>query len=76
MARQMPKALGFDVFGTVVDWRTSVARESRPHLDALGRPDIDAGQFADGWRTSAAGHSSCSTFCTAKTSSRCWANTG
>lgn len=28
-----PKALLFDVFGTCVDWRTSVARES----EALGR---------------------------------------
>lgn len=50
MTERMPKALGFDVFGTVVDWRTSVARESRPYLDALGRQDIDAGEFADGWR--------------------------
>jgi len=50
MADRLPKALGFDVFGTVVDWRTSIARESRPFLDALGRQDIDAGVFADGWR--------------------------
>ncbi len=50
MSKPLPKALGFDVFGTVVDWRTSVARESRPYLDALGRQDIDAGEFADGWR--------------------------
>jgi 2-haloacid dehalogenase len=50
VAIKMPKALGFDVFGTVVDWRGSVARQSRPLLDALGRPDIDAGKFADGWR--------------------------
>ena len=51
MTERLPKALGFDVFGTVVDWRSSVARQSRPFLDALGRPDIDAGKFADGWRT-------------------------
>ena len=50
MADTLPKALGFDVFGTVVDRRTSVSRQSRPFLDALGRSDIDAGQFADGWR--------------------------
>lgn len=50
MTVRMPKALGFDVFGTVVDWRSSVARQSRPFLVALGRPDIDAGKFADGWR--------------------------
>ena len=35
------KALFFDVFGTVVDWRTGVAREARatlePHLGLLGR---------------------------------------
>ncbi len=51
MTERLPKALGFDVFGTVFDWRSSVARQSRPFLDALGRPDIDAGKFADGWRT-------------------------
>jgi 2-haloacid dehalogenase len=50
MEKPLPKELGFDVFGTVVDWRSSVARQSRPFLDALGRPDIDAGLFADGWR--------------------------
>jgi len=40
------KALVFDVFGTVVDWRSGVARDVA-HL--LG-PDIDAGAFADAWR--------------------------
>ena len=45
-----PKALAFDVFGTVVDWRASIARESAPFLAALGRADIDAGGFADAWR--------------------------
>lgn len=40
------KALLFDVFGTVVDWRSGVARDVA-HL--LG-PDIDAGAFADAWR--------------------------
>jgi 2-haloacid dehalogenase len=50
MTSSLPKALGFDVFGTVVDWRSAVARQSRPFLDALGRHDIDAGLFADGWR--------------------------
>lgn len=48
--RELPRALVFDVFGTVVDWRTSVARQSRPFLDALGRADIDAATFADKWR--------------------------
>lgn len=45
-----PKALGFDVFGTVVDWRTSVARESVTFLAHLGRTDIDLSAFADAWR--------------------------
>jgi 2-haloacid dehalogenase len=43
------KALGFDVFGTVVDWRTSVAREGA----ALGRAkgiDVDWTAFAVAWR--------------------------
>jgi hypothetical protein len=39
------KALVFDVFGTVVDWRGSIARE----LDALGL-GVDASAFADAWR--------------------------
>ena len=46
-----PKALAFDVFGTVVDWRTSVARESVPWLQKLGRSDLDPLRFADGWRS-------------------------
>jgi 2-haloacid dehalogenase len=46
----LPKALAFDVFGTVVDWRTSVTRESAGFLARIGRSDIDAAAFADGWR--------------------------
>lgn len=43
------KALVFDVFGTVVDWRTSVANHSRAFGEAIGaRADWEA--FADGWR--------------------------
>jgi 2-haloacid dehalogenase len=43
------KALLFDVFGTLVDWRTSIAREAREILSPLGaRLDWDA--FADAWR--------------------------
>ena len=45
-----PKALAFDVFGTVVDWRSSVARDAQPRLAALGREDIDPHEFADAWR--------------------------
>ena len=43
------KALFFDVFGTLVDWRTSVAREARSILSPLGA-DLDWDAFADGWR--------------------------
>jgi len=46
----MTRALLFDVFGTVVDWRSGVAREAAPVLTALGRPDIDPYAFADAWR--------------------------
>ncbi|MGN6820161.1 MAG: haloacid dehalogenase type II [Sphingomonas sp.] len=46
----LPKALAFDVFGTVVDWRTGIAREAAPVLARLGREDIDPHVFADGWR--------------------------
>ncbi len=45
-----PKTLAFDVFGTLVDWRTSIAREAAPVLGRLGRSDIDPHTFADGWR--------------------------
>ena len=45
-----PKALAFDVFGTVVDWRSSIARDAGPRLAALGRDDIDPHAFADAWR--------------------------
>ena len=44
------KALVFDVFGTVVDWREGIAREAGPFLAGLGRSDIDAHAFADAWR--------------------------
>ncbi len=43
------KALTFDVFGTVVDWRKGIAEEGR----ALGREkgiDADWEAFADAWR--------------------------
>jgi 2-haloacid dehalogenase len=49
-APALPKVLAFDVFGTVVDWRTSVARESAGFLASIGRGDIDAAAFADDWR--------------------------
>ena len=45
------KALTFDVFGTVVDWRTAVIGE----LTALGAArgvDGDWAEFADAWKAS------------------------
>ena len=45
-----PRVLAFDVFGTVVDWRTGIARGSAPFLAAIGRDDIDPAGFADAWR--------------------------
>jgi 2-haloacid dehalogenase len=43
------KALTFDVFGTVVDWRSGVAREAEAVLAPRGHA-LDWGAFADGWR--------------------------
>jgi len=43
------KALVFDVFGTLVDWRTCVARESKIILEPLGFK-LDWLAFADAWR--------------------------
>lgn len=45
-----PKALAFDVFGTVVDWRTSIARESARFLAEVGLAGHDPAAFADAWR--------------------------
>jgi 2-haloacid dehalogenase len=44
-----PKALLFDVFGTLVDWRASIARESEQVLKPLGVM-VDWLAFADAWR--------------------------
>src|SRR3954462_2232898 len=43
------KALFFDVFGTVVDWRTSIARDSEAILKQQGYA-LDWLAFADAWR--------------------------
>jgi 2-haloacid dehalogenase len=43
------KALVFDVFGTLVDWRTCVAREGKKVLEPLGYK-LDWIAFADAWR--------------------------
>lgn len=47
--RASVRALVFDTFGTVVDWRTSVMRE----VEALARRKgltVDGAKFADAWR--------------------------
>jgi 2-haloacid dehalogenase len=43
------KALFFDVFGTLVDWRNGIARESKIILEPLGF-SLDWLAFADAWR--------------------------
>jgi 2-haloacid dehalogenase len=43
------KALLFDVFGTLVDWRWGVAREAQRRLMPLGH-SLDWLAFADAWR--------------------------
>ncbi|MEG9525055.1 MAG: haloacid dehalogenase type II [Hyphomicrobiales bacterium] len=43
------RALVFDVFGTLVDWRSGVAREAARLLAPVA-PNLDAGAFADAWR--------------------------
>jgi 2-haloacid dehalogenase len=43
------KALFFDIFGTVVDWRSGVAREAETPLAPLGYR-LDWIAFADAWR--------------------------
>ena len=43
------KALLFDVFGTVVDWRTGIARE----VESVAKKNnisLDPFDFADSWR--------------------------
>src|SRR5436305_10980232 len=42
-------ALLFDFFGTLVDWRTGVAREAETILKPLGHT-LDWLAFADAWR--------------------------
>ena len=49
MANNGIKGLVFDVFGTVVDWRTSIAREVEEYLSPKGYK-LDWLSFADKWR--------------------------
>ena len=44
------KALVFDVFGTVVDWRGSIIREGALLSARLKLPSTDWSRFADAWR--------------------------
>ena len=45
MTSNPPKILAFDIFGTVVDWHGSIAKE----VDAMDLP-VDGGEFALAWR--------------------------
>jgi 2-haloacid dehalogenase len=49
VARVGAKALVFDVFGTVVDWRTSVAMDVQELAKRKGLT-VDGAKFADAWR--------------------------
>lgn len=49
MATNEVKALAFDVFGTVVDYRTTIMREGAQLSQAKGF-DLDWGRFANAWR--------------------------
>ena len=49
MSPNAVKALFFDVFGTLVDWRTGVARDAELILKPLGY-SINWNTFADAWR--------------------------
>jgi 2-haloacid dehalogenase len=40
----------FDVFGTVVDWRSGVARDAAAFLAHYGAGRVDPAAFADAWR--------------------------
>jgi 2-haloacid dehalogenase len=44
------QALVFDVFGTVVDWRSGVATQAASFLKAQGQASANPYAFADAWR--------------------------
>jgi 2-haloacid dehalogenase len=46
----VPKALVFDVFGTVVDWRSTIIRESE-ELSRKKNLNVQWAAFADAWRS-------------------------
>jgi 2-haloacid dehalogenase len=47
---QGPMALLFDVFGTCVDWRSSIVKEGEALGSRLGLGEVDWPSFADAWR--------------------------
>ena len=47
---QRIRALVFDIFGTVVDWRGSIVREAAALAAAKGLAGFDAAAFTDAWR--------------------------
>jgi 2-haloacid dehalogenase len=49
-ARVTPKAIIFDVFGTVVEWRSSIVAEATAWGKAKGIQNVDWLQFATAWR--------------------------
>ena len=49
MSKTQIKALVFDVFGTVVDWRTSISRQAA-ELGTKHGIEADWNKFADDWR--------------------------
>jgi 2-haloacid dehalogenase len=77
------KALVFDVFGTLVDWRSGVTRDVE-RLLARDHPDLDGASFADAWRAryqpsmedvrTGRGPGSISTPCTAKVWTASWSS--
>ena len=50
MLQDEVKALVFDVFGTVVDWRSSITREGEELGERKGISHVDWAEFADAWR--------------------------
>ncbi len=48
--RDVVKAVIFDTFGTVVDWRSSVAAEGKSAAHSNGLTEFDGDAFADAWR--------------------------
>ncbi len=50
MLQEEVKALVFDVFGTVVDWRSSITREGEKLGKRKGVTTVDWEEFADAWR--------------------------